>query len=119
MRLAITVITGVFSGMRIKFLRKALPMWMQTSLRCFRFHLIAGKCRAESFLDKSEIVLTPAIVKKYFGDADPIGKTILIDDEGEKSFTVTGVIEPAPANSSLHYDISDSAGKQKLLRTQS
>ncbi len=57
------------------------------------------------FMDKSEIVLTPAIVKKYFGDEDPIGKTIRIDNEGEKSYTVTGVIEPPPANSSLHFEI--------------
>ncbi|MBK7653508.1 MAG: ABC transporter permease [Flammeovirgaceae bacterium] len=72
--------------------------------KMFSFPLIKGNAD-RIFLDKSEIVLTPAIVKKYFGDVDPIGKTILIDDEGEKSYTVTGVIEPAPANSSLHYDI--------------
>nr|MBP9927064.1 ABC transporter permease [Cyclobacteriaceae bacterium] len=72
--------------------------------KMFSFPLIKGNAD-RIFLDKSEIVLTPAIVAKYFGDVDPIGKTIRIDDEGEKSYTVTGVIEPAPANSSIHYDI--------------
>lgn len=72
--------------------------------KMFSFPLIKGNAD-RIFLDKSEVVLTPAIVKKYFGDEDPIGKTIRIDNEGEKSYTVSGVIEPAPANSSLHYAI--------------
>lgn len=72
--------------------------------KMFSFPLIKGNAD-RIFLDKSEIVLTPAIVTKYFGDVDPIGKTIRIDDEGEKLYTVTGVIEPAPTNSSIHYEI--------------
>ncbi len=72
--------------------------------KMFSFPLIKGNAE-RMFLDKSEVVLTPAIVKKYFGDEDPIGKTIRIDNEGEKSYTVSGVIEPTPANSSLHYEI--------------
>lgn len=72
--------------------------------KMFSFPLIKGNAE-QIFLDKSEIVITPAIVTKYFGDTDPIGKTIIIDNDGEKSFTVTGVIEPAPANSSIHYDV--------------
>ncbi|MEQ1588707.1 MAG: ABC transporter permease, partial [Cyclobacteriaceae bacterium] len=72
--------------------------------KMFSFPLTKGNAE-RIFLDKSEVVLTPAIVKKYFGDEDPIGKTIRIDNEGEKSFTVSGVLEPAPTNSSLHYEI--------------
>lgn len=72
--------------------------------KMFSFPLIKGNAD-RIFLDKSEVVLTPAIVKKYFGDEDPIGKTIRIDNEGEKSYTVSGVIEPTPTNSSLHYEI--------------
>ncbi|MDZ7646645.1 MAG: ABC transporter permease [Cytophagales bacterium] len=49
-------------------------------------------------------MLTPYIVKKYFGDTDPIGKTIRIDINGEKSYTVSGIIEAALANSSIHYE---------------
>lgn len=72
--------------------------------KMFSFNLITGNAD-RIFLDKSEIVLTPAIVKKYFGDADPIGKTIRIDINGEKSYTVSGIIEAAPANSSVHFEI--------------
>jgi len=72
--------------------------------KMFSFNLVQGNPE-RIFIDKAEIVLTPTIVKKYFGDEDPIGKTIRIDDEGEKSYTVTGVIEPAPANSSIRFEI--------------
>ncbi len=72
--------------------------------KMFSFNLVQGN-PDRIFMDKSEIVLTPAIVKKYFGSDDPIGKTIRIDNEGEKSYTVSGVIEPAPANSSIRFEI--------------
>jgi putative ABC transport system permease protein len=72
--------------------------------RMFSFPLIAGS-KEKMFADKSEIVLTPEIAKKYFGDEDPIGKTVRLDIGGEKSFTVTGIIQPPPANSSLDFKI--------------
>lgn len=70
----------------------------------FSFHLIKGSAE-RIFLDKSEIVLTPEIALKYFGEEDPIGKTIEIDNNGKKSFTVTGIIEPPPNQSSLTFAI--------------
>ncbi|MCW5912884.1 MAG: ABC transporter permease [Cyclobacteriaceae bacterium] len=70
----------------------------------FSFPLIRGNAD-KLFQDKLEVVITPAIATKYFGDADPIGKTIEIDNNGKKAFTVTGIIEPPPAQSSLTYAI--------------
>lgn len=70
----------------------------------FSFPLLSGN-REKIFSDKSEVVITPAIAKKYFGDEDPLGKTIIADIEGEKSFTVSGIIQAPPANSSLDFAI--------------
>jgi len=70
----------------------------------FSFRLIKGNAE-RIFLDKSEIVLTPAIAEKYFGDEDPIGKMIEIDNNGKKSYTVTGIVDPPPAQSSFTYAI--------------
>jgi putative ABC transport system permease protein len=72
--------------------------------RMFSFPLLAGS-KEKMFNDKSEIVLTPEIAKKYFGDEDPIGKTVRLDIQGEKSFTVAGIIQSPPANSSLEFKI--------------
>lgn len=72
--------------------------------KMFSFVLQKGN-RDKLFQNTSEVVLTPAVARKYFGDEDPIGKTILIDNEGEKIFTVTGIIDAPPANSSLIFEI--------------
>lgn len=70
----------------------------------FSFRLLHGSAE-RIFIDQAEVVLTPAIATKYFGDEDPIGKTIEIDNNGKKSYTVTGIIEPPPSQSSLTYAI--------------
>ena len=45
------------------------------------------------------VVLTEALSKKYFGDANPVGKTIKLD---KTDFAVTGVLEKVPEH--FHLD---------------
>ncbi len=70
----------------------------------FSFTLLKGN-PDKIFKNKSDAVITPEIAKKYFGDEDPIGKTVQIGLEKETSFIVAGIIEPYPANSSIQYQI--------------
>jgi len=72
--------------------------------KMFSFKLIAGN-QDRIFKGKLETVITPAVAKKYFGEESPLGKTLRVDVEGDKEFIVTGLIESAPANSSIKYDI--------------
>lgn len=72
--------------------------------KIFSFPLLSGNAD-KIFQSKEEVVLTPAIATKYFGSEDPLGKTIVLDREGERSYTVVGMIEPAPFNSSIDYSI--------------
>src|SRR4030042_1335339 len=48
------------------------------------------------------MVLTESMVKKYFGDEDPIGK--IINSDKRNDYLVTGVIEDVPSNSHFHFD---------------
>lgn len=48
------------------------------------------------------VVLTESTAKRYFGEADPIGQTLTIDNNGE--FMVTGVMEDVPSNSHFTFD---------------
>lgn len=48
-------------------------------------------------------VLTPEMARRAFGDVDPMGKTLTVDNEYEVE--VTGIVEPAPAASHVHYDV--------------
>jgi putative ABC transport system permease protein len=72
--------------------------------KMFSFPLLAGN-KDKLFNNPLEVVLTPRIAEKYFGSEDPIGKTIMLDANGEKLLTVTGIIATPPANSSLDFAI--------------
>jgi putative ABC transport system permease protein len=50
------------------------------------------------------VMLTPEIAKKYFGDENPIDKEIILDN-GKHAFKVTGIFSPLPVNSHMHPDI--------------
>ena len=53
--------------------------------------------------DPSAIVLSRKTAKKYFGDADPMGKTLTVSERYE--FKVSGVFENMPANSHFVMDV--------------
>ena len=69
-------------------------------LRMFEFPLEEGK-QGEIFRDPYSIVLTRQTAKALFGDADPIGKTIRIDNRTDVK--VTGILKDLPANSSFDF----------------
>ncbi|MTI39293.1 ABC transporter permease [Fulvivirga lutimaris] len=72
--------------------------------KMFSFKVLAGN--SDEFLtDKYHAILTPDMAEKYFESQDVLGKTLSIDIMGEQEFTVVGLIEEAPANSSLNYNI--------------
>ena len=68
----------------------------------FTFPLIKGN--PETVLAKPyTMVLSETTAKKYFGDEDPIGKTLHEADGND--FLVTGVAKDGPENSHFHFDI--------------
>jgi putative ABC transport system permease protein len=70
--------------------------------KMFSFRLLKGN-REKLFQNPNEIVITPEIAEKYFGKENPLGKTVSLFLGKEKLFTVTGVIEGPPANSSIDF----------------
>ena len=48
------------------------------------------------------VVLTRSMANKYFGDENPIGKTLNADNR--RDYEITGVVEDVPRNSHFHYD---------------
>ncbi|MTI88450.1 MAG: FtsX-like permease family protein [Balneolaceae bacterium] len=71
----------------------------------FDFEFLKGDA-SSVFTSPNQVVLSEPAAKRYFDDEDPIQKSLLIKI-GDKfqPFTVTGVIEEAPANSSIQYQI--------------
>ncbi|MEO0332186.1 MAG: ABC transporter permease, partial [Bacteroidota bacterium] len=81
-------------------------MWYvdSTFLQMFDFPLKYGDLK--SALDrKPNIVLTEPMAVKYFGNLNPVGKSLRVSGgvlSGD--FVVTGVLEPLPANSHMQFD---------------
>lgn len=70
----------------------------------FSFPLKKGN--AGLVLDGNDkIVLSTKIAQKYFGNEDPVGKTLTLTFDKSKLFTVSGVAEDFPANSSFQFDL--------------
>lgn len=68
----------------------------------FDFPLIKGNA-AKPFLNNNSVVITQKTARKYFGNQDPLGKVIVAD--GKENFTVSGVINDFPLNSSINFDM--------------
>ena len=66
----------------------------------FTFPLIRGNATT-ALRDKQSVVLSRQAVDKYFADSDPMGRRIMIR---ETEFTVSGVAERLPENSSITFD---------------
>lgn len=53
----------------------------------------------------NKVVLTKSTSRKYFGDLNPIGRTVTISDDFEMEYMVTGLMDDAPKNSHFQYDL--------------
>lgn len=67
----------------------------------FDFPLAQGN-PATALAAPHTLVLTEAMAQKYFGDANPLGKTLLLEDQHE--LTVTGVLADLPSNVHFQFD---------------
>jgi putative ABC transport system permease protein len=68
----------------------------------FSFRLLRG--RADVVLKRpSSVVITEKAAKKYFGHADPVGQTLMMNDS--IPLEVTGVVADPPSNSTIRYEL--------------
>jgi len=72
-----------------------------TILSMFTFPLKEGDPRT-ALNEPVDIVITETMAKKYFGNSDPLNKTILID--GRNEVKVTGVLKNIPTQSHIQFD---------------
>ncbi len=70
-------------------------------LEIFNLEFIEGE--ASALNGSNSIIITETIAKKYFGDENPIGKSITLDHEHD--LTVAALIKDVPANSHFNSEI--------------
>ena len=83
----------------------------------FTFEWIAGNPKGA--LDEPyTIVITESVAKKFFGDENPINKTLhIMTNVGEATSRITGVIKDMPRNSHFHLNIMISMGSAPNVLT--
>lgn len=88
-----------------KTLRATVGFADQSLFSVFNFPLKYGT-KATALRNKQDIVLTASRAKQLFGTDDVVGKTVEIQ-LGTKNypFTISGVAEDVPANSTIRFDV--------------
>ncbi len=82
-----------------------------TFFQVFTFPLVRGN--AQTVLKNPEgILLSESMAKKYFGDDDPLGKRLAVNDD-RNIIEVIGVFKDVPETSHFHFDILVSYVRQK------
>ena len=84
-----------------RFIEKSFAYVDPSFFRMFSFKFKQGN-RAKALEEPFTTVISEKIAKKYFGDENPIGKVIRV--QNEYNYTITGVIEDMPQNSHFRYD---------------
>ncbi|MBT5831119.1 MAG: FtsX-like permease family protein, partial [Candidatus Latescibacteria bacterium] len=74
-------------------------------LSVFDFELISGN-RETALSQPLAVIITQSTAQRFFGDQNPIGKTLSVDDRymgGD--YIITGVLKDIPQQSTLQFDI--------------
>jgi ABC-type antimicrobial peptide transport system permease subunit len=74
-------------------------------LESFTFPLISGSLSGYHELENA--IVTQEYARKFYGNENPIGKVLTVfDDTGMSfNFTIAGVVQKAPQNSSVHFEV--------------
>lgn len=73
-------------------------------LSMFSFPLVRGDA-ATVLTEPETILLSASTAERYFGEADPIGRTLQVDSWSDGVYTVVGVFADSPPNSHLQFDV--------------
>ena len=83
-----------------KFYVEGLYFVDTSFLDVFTFEMLQGN-PATALMEPHSLVLTETIARKYFGEEDPMGKMIRLNDQA--SLKVTGILKDIPGNTHLKF----------------
>ncbi|MFC5410245.1 ABC transporter permease [Larkinella bovis] len=84
----------------------------------FSFQLKQGNPKT-ALAGPNLVVLSESSAKKYFGNENPVGKTVRINaGGGNKEYAITGVVQDCPTNSQIKYDLLASFSSLSASKTE-
>ncbi|HCW08500.1 MAG TPA: ABC transporter permease [Cytophagales bacterium] len=91
----------------VSFREEKMQITDSSSFEVFDIHLVEGD-KMQALTGPNKVVISTNAAKRYFGNENPITKTISWD--GNRNLEVTGVFESLPQNSHLKFDFMISYG---------
>ncbi|QJW89470.1 FtsX-like permease family protein [Spirosoma taeanense] len=85
-----------------KSVQEATRFVDSTYFRVFTFPFKYGD-PATALMNKRSVVLSEKIAQNLFGDSNPVGKSVTVNDTLQ--YAVTGVLEKLPSNSSQQFEV--------------
>jgi putative ABC transport system permease protein len=81
----------------------------------FDYKLLEGNAN-NVLTEPNTLVMTKEVAEKYFGNESPVGKLVVLDNQNE-TFKVTGVAANAPTNSHFDFNVLVSAETGNRLKS--
>ncbi|MEM1134611.1 MAG: ABC transporter permease [Bacteroidota bacterium] len=75
----------------------------QSLIEIFQIPMVYGEL-SQALAQPNTIVISESKAEKYFPNENPVGKSLVLDNNVENPFTIGGVMEDFPPNFHLHYD---------------
>jgi len=91
--------------------RETIDLADPSIFRVFSFRLLSGNA-GNALNNPGSIVISKSKASKYFGNIDPVGRTLLIG-KNQRPYTVTGVMEDIPINSQIQADFLIPFGEER------
>jgi putative ABC transport system permease protein len=85
-----------------------------TAFSVFNWKMIFGDPQT-ALTAPNSIVLTKTVSEKFFGDANPVGQSLRIDNSD--NYLVTGVMEDVPPNSQINFNGLISMSTERKYRS--
>ncbi|TFG79885.1 MAG: FtsX-like permease family protein, partial [Chrysiogenales bacterium] len=92
--------SGVLIRYRDKIIREQIGTADAAFFSMFTFPFVRGSA-AKPFPDLHSLVITEEAARRIFGDEDPMGKTVTL--ENHTDFQVSGIVRDIPANSTIRF----------------
>ena len=103
-----------YKGQRNSLTEKNVLVVDSNFLRFFNYKLVAGD--ANTCLNGiNSLAITQKAAKKYFGDENPMVKTLILDED-TTPFIVTAVLQDIPRQSSMQFDVLQPAASMPVIK---
>ncbi|MCF8304152.1 MAG: ABC transporter permease [Bacteroidales bacterium] len=80
--------------------------------KVFDIELVKGNPNT-SLVEMNTVLITESAANRYFGDNDPVGKMIRLDERFH--FKITGLLKDPPSNTHFHYDFLASMSTMRAM----